>query len=233
MEESTFVSGNKMTVGFEYKFRNNSVNGDDINEIYVGIIPKDEPLDFLFENLYGNKKYKVSKNELIKYKKDPEFSTKQYLQFVAPELATNVLTGEHADFETFVVVLFFLDPSGKKITKVDNKSIIVLKKESVGDIRISGDNKTYKAGDKIEVIYHEEFRDKVEITDMWVGILNKETEPDLTPSKSDFIATKDIKQNKNERLFFIAPNEPGKYKTLLYKLELPFPISELNFEVIE
>ena len=233
MEKTTFTSGEIMQIGAEYKFRRNPVYGDAINEIYIGFLPKNTPLDFLFENAFENKKYVVTKNELDTYKKDTLFTSKTFFQFKAPQSSTNALTGEQAEIDYYDVIMFSIDPSGKKILEIARKAIIVTKKEEKGFIKILGDNNTYKPGENIKVIYHENIPAKEKVTDMWVGILEQNIEPELTPSKSDFMSTKNITKRQNEILHFKAPDEPGLYKFLLYKEIIPVPLGVVNFEVIE
>ena len=233
MEKFDYKSDEKMLIGAEYKFRRNPVYGDAINEIYIGFLPKDTPLDFLFENAFENKKYVVTKNELETYKKDSLFTSKTFFQFKAPQSSTNVTTGEQAEIDYYDVIMFSIDPSGKKIIEIDRKAIIVTKKESKGFIKIYDYNKPYKPGEKIIVGYHENgppIGD--EDINMWVGLLEKNIKPKSTPSKSDFISTKNITKRQNERLHFKAPNEPGWYKFLLYSVEVPEAIGEVKFEVI-
>ncbi|MCD4772905.1 MAG: hypothetical protein K8R41_05925 [Bacteroidales bacterium] len=226
--KTTFVANEKMLVNVEYKFRRNSVY-EDINEIYVGIIPKGDHLDLLFENIFGNKKYILTKKELKKYKKDSDFISLKQFPLEAPEPYEE--KGEQAEIDYYNVILYYID-SDKKIVEIDRKAIIVTKKEKKGFIKIHGNNKTFKPGDDVKVFYHESNKYLYEISGIWVGLQQQNFIPRDNRSKSDFITTKDYKKSM-DTVCFKAPKEPGKYKLFLINEVIPKYITELNFEVIK
>ena len=229
MEKIAFKPNEKMQIGFEFKFRKNPSFVYHVNEIYIGILPKDTPLDFLFD--LEKKKYTVTKGELETYKIDSEYISKSLFNFNAPETPKNMTTGMHDEIGYYYVVLYAIDPTGKKILEIDRKSIIIIHKE-IGSIKFHGDFRIFKPGENIMLIYHEKNPVTAKVTNMWVGLLEKHIKPKLTPSKNDFISTKNITKSQNDRLYFKAPNKPDQYQFLLYNDVIPFPLCKLRFEVI-
>lgn len=233
MVKYSFTPDEPIQIMAIYKFKNNPVYGDRFNDIYVGILPSEIPLDFFIGEGLEKKKYTVKNNELKIYKNDNQYVTKTAFQFLAPSPWEND-KGEQQEISKSDIVLFAIDKN--KVVEIDRKAIVVLLENQKYELRVFDEKETFLPNQKIRIIYNENNSDTMQITDLWIGMTEKNAKSTgFSPAKSDFIVTQDVKHNKNYNMYFTAPDKPGQYKFILIKdgLEVSDERGVLYFDVVE